>query len=157
MDEIQKRIDELRETDTKGKDIKPPNLPEECFWSVWVSTVRWNPLRMLPVYKPKVLVWNIPQSWKDWYIDPKNFDNANEQHSQQIPEQIESIVNEQDGRVLQAWSLSCEKAVSQTLRIQHKLDSLKGQWGVPLTVYPWYLLCSLGILGDNLPINTHEL
>ena len=24
----------------------------------------------------------------------------------------------------------------------------KGQLGVPLTVYPWYLLCSLGILGD---------
>ena len=31
----------------------------------------------------------------------------------------------------------------------------KGQLGVPLTVYPWYLLCSLGILGDNLPRNTH--
>ena len=26
--------------------------------------------------------------------------------------------------------------------------SFKGQLGVPLTVYPWYLLCSLGILGD---------
>ena len=34
-------------------------------------------------------------------------------------------------------------------------ECIKGQWGVPLTVYPWYLLCSLGILGDNLPINTH--
>ncbi len=32
----------------------------------------------------------------------------------------------------------------------------KGQWDVPLTAYPWYLLCSLGILGDNLPINTHN-
>ena len=29
--------------------------------------------------------------------------------------------------------------------------------GVYLTVYPWYLLCSLGILGDNLPINTHYI
>ena len=28
---------------------------------------------------------------------------------------------------------------------------VKGQWGVPLTVYPWYLLCSLGILGDYNP------
>ena len=37
------------------------------------------------------------------------------------------------------------------------LVSVKGQWGVPLTVYPWYLLCSLGILGDNLPINTHYI
>ena len=26
--------------------------------------------------------------------------------------------------------------------------TIKGQLGVPLTVYPWYLLCSLGILGD---------
>ena len=25
---------------------------------------------------------------------------------------------------------------------------IKGQLGVPLTVYPWYLLCSPGILGD---------
>ena len=33
----------------------------------------------------------------------------------------------------------------------------KGQLGVPLTVYPWYLLCSLGILGNNLPINTHYI
>ena len=24
----------------------------------------------------------------------------------------------------------------------------KGQLGIPLTVYPWYLSCSLGILGD---------
>ena len=28
---------------------------------------------------------------------------------------------------------------------------VKGQLGVPLTVYPWYLLCSLGILGDYNP------
>ena len=28
---------------------------------------------------------------------------------------------------------------------------IKGQVGVPLTVYPWYLLCSLGILGDYNP------
>ena len=27
---------------------------------------------------------------------------------------------------------------------------------VHVRVLPWYLLCSLGILGDNLPINTHE-
>ena len=38
-----------------------------------------------------------------------------------------------------------------------KAACIKGQWGVPLTVYPWYLLCSLGILGDNLPINTHYI
>ena len=31
------------------------------------------------------------------------------------------------------------------------LETIKGQWGVPLTVYPWYLLCSLGILGDYNP------
>ncbi len=36
-----------------------------------------------------------------------------------------------------------------------QLAMVKGQLGIPLTVYPWYLLCSLGILGDNLPINTH--
>ena len=29
--------------------------------------------------------------------------------------------------------------------------NVKGQLGVPLTVYPWYLLCSLGILGDYNP------
>ena len=30
---------------------------------------------------------------------------------------------------------------------------IKGQWGVPLTyVYLWYLLCSLGILGDKYPL-----
>ena len=27
----------------------------------------------------------------------------------------------------------------------------RGQLGVPLTVYLWYLLCSLGILGDYNP------
>ena len=31
--------------------------------------------------------------------------------------------------------------------------TIKGQLGVPLTVYPWYLLCSLGILGDE---KTHK-
>ena len=30
-------------------------------------------------------------------------------------------------------------------------QNIKGQLGVPLTVYPWYLLCSLGILGDYNP------
>ena len=31
-------------------------------------------------------------------------------------------------------------------------SSVKGQLGVPLTyMYPWYLLCSLGILGDYNP------
>ena len=34
---------------------------------------------------------------------------------------------------------------------------LKGQLSVPLTVYPWYLVCSLGILGDYKPINTHYI
>ena len=29
----------------------------------------------------------------------------------------------------------------------------KGQLGVPLTVYPWYLLCSLGIIVDYKPYN----
>ena len=33
----------------------------------------------------------------------------------------------------------------------YKVANIKGQWGVPLTVYPWYLLCSLGILGDYNP------
>ena len=32
-----------------------------------------------------------------------------------------------------------------------QLFNFKGQVGVPLTVYPWYLLCSLGILGDYNP------
>ncbi len=34
----------------------------------------------------------------------------------------------------------------------------RANWVFPLTVYPWVLiiLFSLGILGDNLPINTHE-
>ena len=31
------------------------------------------------------------------------------------------------------------------------MASLKGQLDVPLTVYPWYLLGSLGILGDYNP------
>ena len=30
-------------------------------------------------------------------------------------------------------------------------SEFKGQLGVPLTVYPWYLLCSLGILEDYNP------
>ena len=38
-----------------------------------------------------------------------------------------------------------------------KIPSIKGQLGVPLTVYLWYLLYSLEILGDNLPINTHYI
>ncbi len=33
----------------------------------------------------------------------------------------------------------------------HQVCSLKGQLDVPLTVYPWYLLCSLGILRDYNP------
>ena len=32
-----------------------------------------------------------------------------------------------------------------------KVRYIKGQLGGPLTVYPWYLLCSLGILGDSNP------
>ena len=31
------------------------------------------------------------------------------------------------------------------------LAIFKRHLGVPLTVYPWYLLCSLGILGDYNP------
>ena len=34
---------------------------------------------------------------------------------------------------------------------------IKGQLGVPLAVYPWYLLCSLLILGDSNPIYTHYI
>ena len=37
------------------------------------------------------------------------------------------------------------------LQKKKQLPSLKGQLGVPLTVYPWYLVCSLGILGDYNP------
>ena len=38
------------------------------------------------------------------------------------------------------------------LRGNYVVDaSFKGHLGVPLTVYPWYLLCSLGILGDCNP------
>ena len=39
-------------------------------------------------------------------------------------------------------------------------SGLKGQLGVPLTVYPWYPLYSLGILGDynpQIPTNTHYI
>ena len=32
-----------------------------------------------------------------------------------------------------------------------KDDDQGTRTGVPLTVYPWYLLCSLGILGDYDP------
>ena len=32
---------------------------------------------------------------------------------------------------------------------------IQGQCTPNLRVLPWYLLCSLGIFGDNLPINTH--
>ena len=31
------------------------------------------------------------------------------------------------------------------------VSKFKGQWGVPLTVCPWCLLCSLGILRDYNP------
>ena len=30
-------------------------------------------------------------------------------------------------------------------------QGIKGQLGVPLRLYPWYLLCSLGIFGDYNP------
>ena len=33
------------------------------------------------------------------------------------------------------------------------VPGFKGQFGVPLAVYPWYLLCSLGILVDYHPLN----
>ena len=36
------------------------------------------------------------------------------------------------------------------------LQTFKGQLGVPLKVYPWYLLCSLGVLGDYNPIYTQH-
>ena len=32
-----------------------------------------------------------------------------------------------------------------------KVLDFKGQLGVPLTAYPWYLFCPLGILGDSTP------
>ena len=39
-----------------------------------------------------------------------------------------------------------------TLRIRWQVLRIKRQLGVPLTyVYPWYLLCSLGIFGDYNP------
>ena len=38
-----------------------------------------------------------------------------------------------------------------------KQTFVKGQLGVPLTVYPWYLLRSLWILGLFDPINTHYI
>ena len=77
-----------------------------------------------PVYKP--LVWDIPQSWKDLYISPDNFEAAYSQHSQFLQHEIEQIHDENDGqRVLEAWSLSCEKAVDQALKVQHNLDPLR--------------------------------
>ena len=41
------------------------------------------------------------------------------------------------------------------LVVDVQLGNVKGQLGVPLTVYPWYLLCSLGIQGF-LGIITHK-
>ena len=43
-------------------------------------------------------------------------------------------------------SLLVSKKIGSRERIAEK--TFKGQLGVPVTVYPWYLLCSLGILGD---------
>ena len=36
------------------------------------------------------------------------------------------------------------------------LQTFRAQLGVPLKVYPWYLLCSLGVLGDYNPIHTQH-
>ena len=41
--------------------------------------------------------------------------------------------------------------VSMYVKLRGGGGSFKGELGVPLTVYPGYLLCSLGILGDYNP------
>ena len=41
----------------------------------------------------------------------------------------------------------------QAERVFVKIGAIKGPLGVPLTVYPWYFLCSLWILQDY---NTHK-
>ena len=47
----------------------------------------------------------------------------------------------------------CWVCVSKIFKVvmTSKLSLFKGQLGVPLTVYPWYLLSSLVILGDYNP------
>ena len=50
------------------------------------------------------------------------------------------------------WSfVTLSRRVVVFISLPHKLQVIKGQLGVPLTVYPWYLLSSLGILGDYNP------
>ena len=44
--------------------------------------------------------------------------------------------------------LDLKKLVGQKVT---PFPNFKGQLDVPLTVYPWYFLCSLGILGDCNP------
>ena len=78
----------------------------------------------LPVHKP--LMWDMPQSWKDFYVNSRNLEIAYQQNSQHLCEQIEAISNEHDGQhALHQWSSSCETAVHQALKVQHKLDPLR--------------------------------
>ena len=56
----------------------------------------------------------------------------------------------------QLWDASVEFPVWQDLLSPRSMEGIAVQnqgtrTGVPLTVYPWYLLCSLGILGDYNP------
>ena len=60
-------------------------------------------------------------------------------------------------QALKEWSCchNCRLSLGVGINHVHKHPTyyhiFKGQLGVPLTVYPWYLLCFLGILGDYNP------
>ena len=58
---------------------------------------------------------------------------------------------DREGSVARILRVDCCLLYFPGLKLCLKHPAVKGQWGVPLTVYPWYLLCSLGILGDYNP------
>ena len=52
---------------------------------------------------------------------------------------------------MDVWYVQCLAVASTYCVSIQKTIEIKGQLGVPLTMYPWYLLCSVGILGDYNP------
>lgn len=83
---------------------------------------------LIPV--PPRFRWKIPESWAMFDINPEIFKNCYLKVRQRS--NLEDIINNQSldvEEILQQWSQSIEKAVDQTLQLQHQLDPVK--CGVP--------------------------
>ena len=135
------------------------NEPPQSFWSrgrsstielVYIVAWNWNAnpfswcihCRCLGVWEP--FSSNTSRHGQLVYIDWLVFFVSWNYYKHALP-------NPKDAGLSSARScFNVLKPIKRSLWVIDHFFSIKGQLGVPLTVYPWYLLCSPGILGDYL-------